>query len=474
MCRLIVFLVITVATFFGQAATAKETRVALVIGNGAYKYAGALTNPPNDARAIGTMIGRMGFDSTELTFDRDHDAFREELRKFAEKARNADLALVYFAGHGMEIAGVNYLLPTDVRLTHEGDVDKEAIPLDEVLHAVQSAHKLRVVILDACRNNPFADRMIRRDGTSRGVSSGLAAIDSTGEVLVAFAAKHGTTASDGGNGNSPYAEALLRHLPTPGLDIRIMFGHVRDQVLKATDQAQEPYIYGSVGGQQIYLTRSAIDDTDPPRYVKNRWVPTNGPFAGAPHAVVTDPNLGDVLYAVVDDGRLHRSLDEGHTWAPLGDPAPGGAKLSAVGSVGGSQYLLFAGTTGALYVRRSDVSPWERAPYFDKIGEANVRAIATSARQPGLVYVGTGAHTFGMTVSSSVGIGLTGGAPQEGQIVKIEWKDEPFAGGNLHRSLDNGRTWTTGALPITNALAIAPSNPNIIVAATSDDGVFVT
>jgi len=113
MFRSIAFLVVIAAPFFAQAATAKETRVALVIGNGAYKYAGALTNPPNDARAIGTMIGKMGFDSTDLIFDRDRDAFREELRKFADKARDADLALVYFAGHGMEIAGANYLLPTE-------------------------------------------------------------------------------------------------------------------------------------------------------------------------------------------------------------------------------------------------------------------------------------------------------------------------------------------------------------------------
>lgn len=474
MCRLIALLIVMAVTLSGHAAIAKETRVALVIGNGAYKHSRTLTNPPNDARAIATMIGRMGFDSADLTLDRDRDAFRDELRKFAKKARDADLALVYFAGHGIEIGGVNYLLPTDVRLKNEEDVGNEAIALDEVLQAVQSARKLRIVVLDACRDNPFANRMIRRDGTTRGVSSGLAPIDSTGEVLVAFAAKHGTTAADGDSDNSPYAEALLRHLPTPGLDIRIMFGRVRDQVLKATEQGQEPYIYGSIGGQQIYLTRSVLADAEPPRYSRDKWVQTNGPYAGTPHAIALDPNLPDVLYAVVEDGRLHRSLDEGRSWAQLGDPAPKGAKLTAVGSVGGSQYLLFAGTTGALYVRRSDVSPWEKLPYFDKLGQANVRSIATSAREPGLVYVGSGAHTFTATASSSVGLATTGGPLQEGQTIKIEWKDEPFEGGNLHRSLDGGRTWTTGGLPITNSLAIALGNPNVIVAATSDDGVFAT
>jgi hypothetical protein len=282
-------LAVVMSLSFGQAAIAKETRVALVIGNGAYRHAGALRNPPNDAHAIATMIGRMGFDSTDLSLDRDRDAFRDELRKFATKASDADIALVYFAGHGIEIAGVNYLLPTDVRIRHEDDVRDEAIPLEEVLHAVRAARKLRVVVLDACRNNPFANRMIRRSGGRRGGNSGLAPIDSSGEVLVAYAAKHGTTASDGGGENSPYAEGLLRHMPTPGLDIRIMFGHVRDQVLNATGQRQEPYIYGSVGGQQIYLTRSVSANADAPRYEKERWVSANGPFAGTPQALATDP-----------------------------------------------------------------------------------------------------------------------------------------------------------------------------------------
>lgn len=160
---------------------------------------------------------------------------RRALRDFADQARDADIALVYYAGHGIEIDGTNFLIPTDATLERDTDVYDETFSLDRVLLAIEPAKQLRVVIVDACRDNPFAEKM-RRTAGSRGISRGLAWIEPTSSnTLVAFAAKAGSTASDGNSENSPYAAALVKYIATPGLDLRRVFGFVRDDVLKATN-----------------------------------------------------------------------------------------------------------------------------------------------------------------------------------------------------------------------------------------------
>ena len=178
---------------------------------------------------------------------------RRALRDFADQARDSDIAVVYYAGHGIEIDGTNYLIPTDARLERDTDIYDEAFSLDRVLLAIEPARQLRLVIVDACRNNPFADTM-KRTVSSRTVSRGLARIEpTTTNTLVAFAAKAGLTALDGNSKNSPYAAALVKHIATPGLDLRRAFGFVRDDVLQATGNRQEPYLYGSLGGADVAL-----------------------------------------------------------------------------------------------------------------------------------------------------------------------------------------------------------------------------
>jgi Caspase domain len=246
------FLFIAALLFVCHPASA-EKRVALVVGNSNYKNAAVLPNPGNDAAAIAATLKGAGFDIVNSRFDLSAAEMRRVLREFADQARDSDVAVVYYAGHGIEIDGTNYLIPTDAALQRDSDVYDEAFSLDRILLTVEPARQLRLVIVDACRNNPFAETM-KRTVSSRTVSRGLARIEPTStNTLVAFAAKAGLTALDGNSRNSPYATALVKHIATPGLDVRRAFGYVRDDVLQATGNRQEPYVYGSLGGADIAL-----------------------------------------------------------------------------------------------------------------------------------------------------------------------------------------------------------------------------
>jgi formylglycine-generating enzyme required for sulfatase activity len=240
-----------------------QDRVALVIGNGAYRNAPALLNPMNDAVDMAAALGRLGF-SVHKIEDTGFDAMRRALLDFGRRARAAEVAVVYFAGHGMEMGGENWLIPVDAELHSDTDVENEGIGLKSVILSVSGASKLGLVVLDACRNNPFAARM-RRTARLRSVDHGLGRIEPTGSVLVAYAARDGTTAADGAGRNSPFTAALLRHIETPGLEIDFLFRYVRDDVLTATARAQEPHVYGSLSGDAVYLrTGSAGAAIQPP------------------------------------------------------------------------------------------------------------------------------------------------------------------------------------------------------------------
>jgi uncharacterized caspase-like protein len=240
-----------------------DKRVALVIGNSGYKNVAPLQNPANDATAVAGMFKRAGFDTVDSKLDLSVVEMRRALREFGNKARDADVAVIYYAGHGIELDGNNFLIPVDATLETDTDVYDEAFPLDRVLISVEPAKQLRLVILDACRDNPFAKRMKRTIG-SRAIGRGLAKVEpSSPNTMIAFAAKAGSTASDGDGKNSPFAVALVDHLAKPGLDLRKAFGFVRDDVLKATNNAQEPFIYGSLGGNDVALVPVAAPVATP-------------------------------------------------------------------------------------------------------------------------------------------------------------------------------------------------------------------
>ena len=190
-------------------------RAALVIGNGAYAHAPALANPLNDAADVGAALGRLGFSVTRLE-NTGYAALRRGLLEFQRAASASEVAVVFYAGHGIEVDRHNFLVPVDARLASDQDVEFEAVPLELVSRAVERASGLRLVILDACRENPFAVNM-QRAGATRSIGRGLARVEPSGETLIAYAAKEGTVAADGAGKNSPYTGALLSHLEEPGL-----------------------------------------------------------------------------------------------------------------------------------------------------------------------------------------------------------------------------------------------------------------
>ena len=251
--RLFVLLILAtwLSTGLGTGSALAEKRVALVMGNSAYKNVARLANPANDAALVGGMFRKAGFETVDVKLDLNVVDMRKALREFGSKAREADVAVIYYAGHGIELDGTNYLIPTDAALETDTDVLDEAFPLDRVLFAIEPAKQLRLVILDACRDNPFAKSM-KRTVASRAIGRGLAKVEPTSpNTMVAFAAKAGSTASDGDAKNSPFATALVERLPMPGLDLRKAFGFVRDDVLKTTGYKQELYVYGSLGGDDV-------------------------------------------------------------------------------------------------------------------------------------------------------------------------------------------------------------------------------
>ncbi len=214
------------------AAAVSGRRVALVIGNSNYPDVGKLANPANDARIVAAALRRIGFAEVREQYDLDLVSMSRAIKEFGDKTADADWAVVYYAGHGIEVNGVSYLLPTDAKLLRDTHIADEALPLDRVLDKVETARKLRLVILDACRNNPFAARMVRTAGLNRSIGRGLAALEPEGGVLVAYSAKHGTVAQDGDGANSPFATALAAYLEEPGLELQFLFRKVRDRVLK--------------------------------------------------------------------------------------------------------------------------------------------------------------------------------------------------------------------------------------------------
>ncbi len=236
-----------------------EKRVALIIGNAAYQIASPLTNTVNDAKAMANLFTKAGFDVVESRTDLGVVEFKRTIRDFMFTARDADIAVVYFAGHGIEVRGSNFLIPVDAKLRSDYDADDEAIALERLILAVEPVKQLRLIILDACRDNPFIKRM-QRNLAARAVTGGLASVEpSTGNTLIAYAAKAGSMSFDGAGPNSPFTTALVRHLVEPGLDIRIALGRVRDEVMKETGNRQEPFVYGSLGGTTIALVPPAAE-----------------------------------------------------------------------------------------------------------------------------------------------------------------------------------------------------------------------
>jgi tetratricopeptide (TPR) repeat protein len=233
----------------GPAGSAGR-RIALVIGNGAYKNVHPLDNPPRDAKLIADSLKELGFQTVTLANDLTRDKFFATLKTFAAEAEKSDWAVVYYAGHGFEIGGVNYLVPVDARLKVDKDAETEAVALEQVIAAIGGARGLRLLMLDACRDNPFAPTM-QHTIALKLVDKGFSNIEPSAGFMVVYAAKHGETALDGEGGDSPFATALARDIKEH-VEVRKLFDIVRDDVWTATKHVQQPFTYGSPPGREDF------------------------------------------------------------------------------------------------------------------------------------------------------------------------------------------------------------------------------
>lgn len=237
------------------AAGPAERRVALVIGNGAYDSVGRLKNTENDARAMAGQLRALGFQEVRLALNLKRDAMVDALGGFARLADGADWAIVYYAGHGIEIDRANWLVPVDAALRSDREVRFQAVSLDQALAAVEGATRMRMVVLDACRDNPFLAQMARSGTATRSVSRGLGGVEPKPGTQVLFAAKDGDVAEDGDGANSPFALAFLQHVATPGLEVGRLFRRITDDVLGRTGNKQQPHVYGTLPDQDFFFKR---------------------------------------------------------------------------------------------------------------------------------------------------------------------------------------------------------------------------
>lgn len=250
-------LVLAAGLFVREARAAQETRVALVLANANYQTTRDLPNALRDATLIGRTMRSVGFTVT-TGVDLTQAGMQKALRDFSIAAAKADVALIYYAGHGIEVDGMNYLVPVDASLGSPNEVEFEAIPLDLAMRSVQRARRLKIVLLDSCRDNPFMSKwnVPGAEATTRSVGGrGLAPIhEPPGETLVSYAARAGSRAADGkANENSPYARAVARRISESGAEISLVFRRIRDDVLAETANQQEPFTYGSLSGSEFYF-----------------------------------------------------------------------------------------------------------------------------------------------------------------------------------------------------------------------------
>lgn len=279
--RILLLLVLCLAAPLARA----EQRVALVIGNSAYTAVIALPNPANDARAVAERLTHLGFEVTSVT-NADKRTMDEALRTFGRRAAAADVAMVFYAGHGVQVDGRNYLVPIDAHPPQQTqDLRYEFVDVAAVTDELAGARRLRIVVLDACRDNPIASGLSRSLGRSLGSSRGLAAPADMDNTLIAYATAADATAADGDGAHSPFTAALLDHIGDPGLDIRLMFGRVRDEVRRATGNRQNPFVYVSLGGDSFAFNQG----TAPPPPVASSTLPTLERLAGIQRPLTPRP-----------------------------------------------------------------------------------------------------------------------------------------------------------------------------------------
>jgi hypothetical protein len=367
------------AGFAGSPALADGKRVALVIGNSTYRNVPTLPNPANDAADIAAALNRLGFAVT-LVANSSFDQMRRGLIALGRDAAGADMAVVFFAGHGMEISGENWLIPVDAELKKDTDAANEAVSLRSVILQVSNTTSLGLVILDACRNNPFVAKMSRSLALRAAIGGGLGRIEPVGNVLVAYAARDGTTALDGDGRNSPFTAALLHNIETPGVEVTFMLRNVRDDVMEVTRNEQQPFVYGSLSRRAIYLTGQPSSADLSTNQANATPADAGAPSKVAPSSLAIDPALVGTWEIMVPSDRgmsrwIWRIIGDGtykfHAEGPRAAPAHEGtitainghwsihANRGLTGYVDGGSYeirdtaAVITGKLGSGYWKRS-------------------------------------------------------------------------------------------------------------------------
>ena len=241
-------------SLFSAQSIDKEKRVALVIGNSAYQNTPPLANPRNDATEMGKVLKRIGFD-VDVVVDATKPQMDQALRRFGNNLAGSIAAVFYYAGHGIQVDGINYILPVDVTLKTERDLSWEVSDLTTVLKQMEGHNRVNLLFLDACRDNPMSQTLARSMGESRSsvIGRGLAPMKANAGTLISYSTKEGEVAADGKGKHSPYTEALLKHIEVPGVEIGLMLRKVREEVIAATKNKQVPWEYGSLLGE-FYFT----------------------------------------------------------------------------------------------------------------------------------------------------------------------------------------------------------------------------
>lgn len=252
------YLLVTLAACLSVAYAQQQGRVALVIGNAAYPGAGGLKNPANDARDIAAKLKRLGFDVI-LRTDIRHKEMLRSLTEFGDKVQAGNEALFFYAGHGMQVRGKNYLIPIDAEIRNESSVSSEAVDVDQLLDKLAPA-RLSMVILDACRNNPFERRF-------RGSGQGLAQINAPAGTLIAYATAPGKVAADGDGRNGLYTAELLSAMDVPGIKIEDVFKRVRSNVVRKSGDAQTPWESSSLTGDFYFRPTDGGSAAEAPQVV---------------------------------------------------------------------------------------------------------------------------------------------------------------------------------------------------------------
>lgn len=370
------------------SASAEARRVALVIGNAAYKETAPLSNTGNDANDVAAALKRLQFDVL-LGIDLDKRGMERLIRQFEQTLAGADVALFFYAGHGLQIAGQNHLVPVDARLATEGDIDFESLPLSLVLTRMEREAKTSLVLLDACRDNPLARNLARTMGTrSTALRQGLAEVKTGVGTLISFSTQPGNVALDGDGRNSPYTAALLKEIERPGRDFLSSLAAVRGAVLSSTKGKQVPWEHTSLLGPVF------LNDTPPAAAP----APAPGSAAAEAWGAVKDSasaaeleafvrRFGDTFYGDLARNRL-AELSKSRPAQPPAAPSPG-PKASAALSCGNVlEFLQDTGAFGSKPLREAAYA--DRVTYYKQgqIGRAEVIRTAQDyeRRYPSRIY----------------------------------------------------------------------------------------